>query len=45
MIWKGPISDNAGKVVIEKDKIADDEFLGGIKFYVKGVDGKVPGEK
>jgi len=45
VIWKGPISDNAGKVVIEKDKIADDEFLGGIKFYVKGVDGKVPGEK
>jgi simple sugar transport system substrate-binding protein len=45
VIWKGPISDNAGKVVIEKDKTADDEFLGGIKFYVKGVDGKVPGEK
>ncbi len=45
VIWKGPITNNAGKVVLEKDKTADDEFLGGIKFYVKGVDGKVPGEK
>ncbi len=44
-IWKGPITDNAGKVQIEKDKVADDEFLGGIKFFVKGVDGKVPGNK
>lgn len=44
-IWKGPITDNTGKVVIEKDKVADDEFLGGIKFYVKGVEGKVPGDK
>jgi basic membrane protein A len=44
-IWKGPITDNAGKVQIEKDKVADDEFLGGIKFYVKGVEGKVPGDK
>jgi len=45
VIWKGPIVDNAGKTVIEKDKAADDEFLGGIKFYVKGVEGKVPGDK
>jgi len=45
VIWKGPITDNTGKVVLEKDKAADDEFLGGIKFYVKGVDGKVPGDK
>ena len=44
VIWKGPITNNAGKVVLEKDKTADDEFLGGIKFYVKGVDGKVPGD-
>ena len=44
-IWKGPISDNAGKVVLEKDKVADDAFMGGIKFYVKGVEGKVPGGK
>jgi simple sugar transport system substrate-binding protein len=44
-IWKGPITDNTGKVVLEKDKPADDEFLGGIKFFVKGVEGKVPGDK
>ena len=45
VIWKGPLTDNAGKVVLEKDKVADDAFLGGIKFYVRGVDGKVPGDK
>ena len=45
VIWKGPLTDNAGKLVLEKDKAADDAFLGGIKFYVKGVDGKVPGDK
>jgi basic membrane protein A len=42
-IWKGPIVDNTGKVVLAKDKVADDQFLGGINFYVKGVEGKVPG--
>jgi simple sugar transport system substrate-binding protein len=45
VIWKGPITDNTGKVVLEKDKAADDAFLGGVKFYVKGVDGKVPSDK
>ncbi|HET7524317.1 MAG TPA: BMP family ABC transporter substrate-binding protein [Burkholderiaceae bacterium] len=43
VIWKGPIVDNSGKTVLEKDKVADDEWLGGIKFFVKGVEGKVPG--
>ncbi len=42
-IWKGPIVNNAGKEVLAKDKVADDGFLGGINFYVKGVEGKVPG--
>ena len=42
-IWKGPIVSNAGKVVLAKDAVADDNFLGGINFYVKGVEGKVPG--
>ncbi len=42
-IWKGPIMDNAGKEVLPKDAVADDKFLGGISFYVKGVEGKVPG--
>jgi simple sugar transport system substrate-binding protein len=45
VIWKGPVTDNTGKVVLEKDKVADDEWLGGINFYVKGVEGKVPGGK
>ena len=42
-IWKGPIMDNTGKEVLAKDAVADDKFLGGVKFYVKGVEGKVPG--
>jgi simple sugar transport system substrate-binding protein len=44
-IWKGPLLDNTGKTVLEKDKVADDAFLGGIKFFVKGVEGQVPGGK
>ena len=42
-IWKGPIMDNTGKVLLAKDVVADDKFLGGLKTYVKGVEGKVPG--
>ena len=42
-IWKGPIMDNAGKEVVAKDTVADDKFLGGVNFFVKGVEGKVPG--
>ncbi|QHJ00258.1 BMP family ABC transporter substrate-binding protein [Xylophilus rhododendri] len=41
-IWKGPIVDNTGKEVLAKDAVADDKFLSGVKFYVKGVEGKVP---
>jgi basic membrane protein A and related proteins len=41
-IWKGPIVDQSGKEVLAKDAVADDKFLGGVKFYVKGVEGKVP---
>jgi simple sugar transport system substrate-binding protein len=44
-IWKGPIVDNTGKEVLKKDQVADDAFLGGVNFYVKGVEGKVPGAK
>src|SRR5438105_4788836 len=43
VVWKGPIADTDGKEVLAKDAVADDKFLGGIKFYVKGVEGKVPG--
>ena len=42
VIWKGPIAGQDGKEVVAKDKVADDAFLGGIKFYVKGVEGKLP---
>jgi len=42
-IWKGPITGSDGKEILAKDAVADDKFLGGINFYVKGVEGKVPG--
>jgi basic membrane protein A and related proteins len=45
VIWKGPITDNTGKVQLKKDEAADDKFLGGLNFYVKGVEGKIPGGK
>jgi simple sugar transport system substrate-binding protein len=44
-IWKGPLVDNAGKEVLKAGEVADDKFLSGINFYVKGVEGKVPGAK
>ncbi|MEY5027836.1 MAG: hypothetical protein RLZ63_151 [Pseudomonadota bacterium] len=44
-IWKGPIVGQDGKEVLAKDKVADDGFLGGINFYVKGVEGKIPSGK
>ncbi len=42
-IWKGPITGSDGKDVLKAGETADDKFMGGIKFYVKGVDGQVPG--
>ncbi len=45
VIWKGPIVGQDGKEVLKKDEVADDKFLGGINFYVKGVEGKVPSGK
>ena len=44
-IWKGPLLDQSGKEVLAKDQVADDKFLRGINFYVKGVEGQVPGGK
>ena len=43
VIWKGPIVSNEGKEVLAAGTNADDKFMGGINFYVKGVEGKVPG--
>ncbi len=42
-IWKGPIVGQDGKELVAKDTVADDKFLSGVNFYVKGVEGKVPG--
>jgi basic membrane protein A len=44
-VFKGPILGQDGKEVLAKDVVADDKFLGGINFYVKGVDGQVPSGK
>ena len=43
VIWKGPITGNDGKEVLAAGAAADDKFLGGINFFVKGVEGQVPG--
>jgi basic membrane protein A and related proteins len=43
VIWKGPITSNEGKEMVAAGSNADDKFLGGINFFVKGVEGKVPG--
>ena len=42
-IWKGPIAGQDGKPVVAEGSVADDKFLSGVNFYVKGVEGKVPG--
>jgi simple sugar transport system substrate-binding protein len=44
VIWKGPIVGQDGKPVLKADEVADDKFLGGVGFYVKGVEGKIPGK-
>ena len=45
VIWKGPMVDNTGKEQLAKGVVADDKFLGGVDFYVAGVEGSVPGKK
>jgi len=44
-VFKGPLKDNSGKVVLEKDVAADDTWKGKINFYVEGVEGKIPSNK
>lgn len=41
-VFKGPIKDNTGKIVLAKDVVADDKWKGEISFFVMGVEGKVP---
>lgn len=45
VIWKGPLIGQDGKELLAQGAVADDKFLGGINFYVKGVDGAVPSGK
>ena len=44
-IWKGPLIGQDGKELLKKDEVADDKWLSGVNFYVKGVEGKVPSDK
>ena len=44
-VFQGPLKDNTGKVVLEKDQVADDAWKGKINFYIEGVEGKVPSGK
>ena len=44
-VFRGPIKDNTGKIVLEKDQVADDAWKGKINFYVEGVEGKIPSNK
>ncbi len=42
-IWKGPITDaTTARKLLKAGESADDKFLHGINFYVKGVEGKLP---
>jgi basic membrane protein A len=41
-IWQGPIVGQDGQLVLQSGAVADDRFLGSMKFYVRGVVGKVP---
>jgi basic membrane protein A and related proteins len=45
VIWKGPVADASGKEVLKAGAAADDKFLHGIDFYVKGVQGTLPSSK
>ena len=42
-VWTGPVSDNTGKELLTAGQVGDLPFLTGINFFVKGVEGKVPG--
>jgi simple sugar transport system substrate-binding protein len=42
-IFAGPLTDNTGKQIIPAGKNLDDGALWGMNYYLKGVNGKVPG--
>jgi simple sugar transport system substrate-binding protein len=43
-IWRGPMVDNMGKILLNQGEMANDKFLSGVNFYVAGVEGRVPGK-
>ena len=45
VIWKGPITGQDGSAKVAAGTNADDKFMSGIDFYVKGVEGQIPGKK
>ena len=40
--YTGPIYDQKGNLLVAEGSVADDALLGGMKVYVKGVEGDVP---
>lgn len=42
-LWGGPLQDNEGRPLLAPGQVADDGFLRRTRFYVEGVDGRVPG--
>jgi simple sugar transport system substrate-binding protein len=44
-VFKGPIVDSSGKEQLAKDVVGDEAWKGGINFFVKGVEGKIPSGK
>ncbi len=44
-VFRGPLVAQDGKEMLKKDEVPDDKFMGGMLFYVKGVEGKVPSDK
>lgn len=41
-IWRGPLQDNLGNIVLAPGQLGDDAFLRQMRFYVNGVEGRVP---
>lgn len=41
-IWSGPMQSNDGREVLKAGQVGDDAFVASIKFFVPGVEGKVP---
>jgi basic membrane protein A len=42
-VFSGPLEDNTGKQIIPAGKTLDDGALWGMNYYLKGVNGKIPG--